>query len=801
MLKSGALLLHLAVAACQFKLHLSETFTGSGEVDISSCPLTYLGRQYTAIRVSLNDSSFMMCSVEDSPDCLKVEGSQGERVSVEILFEETKPGSFIHQARPNINSSSPCLLKVQLQDETNGTYLTIITYNFGHQGVQLFNITNLYNQTHVNLSAVIGNTSAFSLFLNTSEVEGGLILDVSGCRTSDVILFSGSSRFVEEECLKISCSSAAELRVDSTCGPTEVCRRNFGCAPRPSVCSVTGSTVIDFLGRVHAVTNRCVYRLVQGANFQLLAGFQERRRQNVMFLDHLILQLEEPDVVLYLGQGGHVEVNNETLDLDATVQLVHGMALSKDRTGVTAEVPSANITIYFDGNTLHVAGTPSAVEGLCGDPGSSSQTTTLSAEISSFHSLSGCEVEFTDTSTDTTDCNATTEHCSLLKQHPFFIYNLFIDPEPYITACTNILCNYPMVDGLRCQFMEAYTKTCDLQSGNILGDWRPAVSCPSVPEPNCLDRYCSDHEFCGEEDGQTRCMCRALFASNYRAANTLGEPAVCTQDSASVTLIGCLLEDRGVDLTSLHLQDKTCKGQVDSETHMVTFHFDLNKTCGMRVVTNESQIIYQNTIMSGGSLLDGVIYRHSQVLIDFSCYFERPAVNTVAFKVKDSSVVLKVVSGFLNYTLMMNAYTDPDRTQLVDPTSGVELNQKVWVELAAEGLDDAMVAIVIDSCWATSQPSLNGSLKHELISDGCPNSKDRTVEMNNNGAGTSASFSFSMFQFIGSEDGVNLHCKLKLCIKQGNSCTQVCGRGRTRRSIRRQFAEMNPALISLTWTL
>lgn len=70
--------------------------------------------------------------------------------------------------------------------------------------------------------------------------------------------------------------------------------------------------------------------------------------------------------------------------------------------------------------------------------------------------------------------------CSLLKQAPFYIYNLVTDPEPYITACTNTLCNYPMVDGLGCQFIEAYAKSCRLQLGKKLTDWRPAVSCRKI---------------------------------------------------------------------------------------------------------------------------------------------------------------------------------------------------------------------------------------------------------------------------------------------------------------------------------
>lgn len=59
-----------------------------------------------------------------------------------------------------------------------------------------------------------------------------------------------------------------------------------------------------------------------------------------------------------------------------------------------------------------------------------------------------------------------------------------------------------------------------------------------------------------------------------------GEPAFCYQDSASVTLVGCLLEDKGINLTALHLNDETCKGEVDPVNHTVTFSFNATEDCG-----------------------------------------------------------------------------------------------------------------------------------------------------------------------------------------------------------------------------
>lgn len=83
-----------------------------------------------------------------------------------------------------------------------------------------------------------------------------------------------------------------------------------------------------------------------------------------------------------------------------------------------------------------------------------------------------------------------------------------------------------------------------------------------------------------------------------------------------------------------------------------------------------------------------------------------------------SSIVQRIVTGIWNYTLRMNAYIDGSHTTLVEPTSVVELNQRIWMELSTEGLDDQSMAMVINSCWATNQPLGNDTMRYDLIING-----------------------------------------------------------------------------------
>lgn len=168
-----------------------------------------------------------------------------------------------------------------------------------------------------------------------------------------------------------------------------------------------------------------------------------------------------------------------------------------------------------------------------------------------------------------------------------------------------------------------------------------------------------------------------------------------------------------------------------------------------------------------------------------------------------SSLSQKIASGQWIYNLTMTVYTDPDSKDPIQSGTEIQLDQTIWVELKTDGLDEQIVAVT-DSCWATDQPSPSGSLRYDLIIKGwatqkcswwpnlclccwwtvpvmsaflflssCPNPADQTVKVEDNGVGTSNRFSYSTFRFSGQSDNIYLHCRVKLCVTQGNACVPV----------------------------
>ncbi|XP_044204526.1 uromodulin-like [Thunnus albacares] len=584
----------------------------------------------------------------------------------------------------------------------------------------------------------------------------------------------------------------------STCGAMDLCQGDNQCV----LCTVTGPTVIDIHGHLNSVQDRCAYDLMETKSIPDLkvhATFKERRRTDVSFLDSVILQLDGPGVNINLEQGGRVLVDNVKMTLNATAQLVHGVELSKDQDGVTAKMSHLKylMTVFFDGSTaqIHIKGPRGQVppvEGLCGNSNRS-----FSEEKASDYSPTDCEVQHEDPSNSTIRCQIMTGRCNLLKEAPFTACHSHVDPQPYTTACSNTLCKYPAVDGLDCQFLEAYVRACSLYSSNTPTGWRTKAICS---ESLCQDRFCSAHEFCGQDihTSETRCHCRAVFASTYRSQNTLGE-AVCNETSRSINLVGCLLGDKGIQYSDLHLYDKTCRAEIDNVTHMVTIGFD-SKTnpCGTMVRLDENgNIVNKNGI---------IVETTKQELMDFTCPFVIPEIKidfSVGIKVNSansSTVIQYVTSGVWNYTLTMKAYTDAGRTQLVDSNTELHLDQKVWFALETDGLDSEIISLVTQSCYATSEPSPDASLRYDLIIDGCANAADKTVQVERNGDGTSSYFSFNMFEFYGQNGQVYLHCKLNLCVKEGNTCAPSCNpTSRTRRSTRYKYADEKPAILIMAW--
>ncbi|XP_041841999.1 uncharacterized protein LOC121640352 [Melanotaenia boesemani] len=775
-----------------------ETFTVNQELDISSCILTYYQQTYSKLYTNFTEDGFVICfdgffNPQTSQDCIVGPKPSDDQVIYTLLQPDSTYESAVQQNVATISNNMTCSVKFEIV--VNGNNVAITLSSFGSETALEFSSTSeVPMNCEVKVNAGVAETLAADTVLPNAYT------DISGCRISEGGIKPGATKSFSTTCTTASCSIARSLTTTG-CSNQERCDGNGVCLVM-NTCTVTGPTIIDIQGTYNSVGDRCVYTLVPDSwvsGFGILVEFRERRRTDVSFVDSLTLRFTNLNTNIVLKTDGEVLVNGSPQTVNSTVHNIQDIELSKDHTGVLVKMTLSgqHISVSFDGTMaqIHAEGPAgSSMGGLCGDSSSFS-----SAKLSS-ESLPGCDTQYTEPADATINCTAMTELCNILRDPSFSSYNEVLDPAPYITACSETLCKYPAMDGLRCEFMWAYARAFSLRN-NTLEDWWPKAMC-NPPNSICQDRFCSDHEFCGMKySGLPGCLCRAIFASSYKESNTLANPVICTPNTTSISLVGCLLEENNINYTRLNLIDETCKGEMDQESHLVTFSFNTSNTCGALITTNKTQVNYENIIM-GQNRSSSLIFRRDQFNVHFSCAHAHKAEATaVTFRIKDNSVVQQMACGEFNYTVNMKTYSDPERTQLVDLTTDVKLDQRIWMLVDTEGLDGKNVVIVLDYCWATSHLSYSSGLKHYLIYNSCANPNDTTVSVETNGEDVFSTFSFNMFQFVGCSGDIYIHCKIRLCVLEGpGACVPDCSGGaRKRRSAHPSFEPDDSGFVTMAW--
>ncbi|XP_022525156.2 alpha-tectorin-like [Astyanax mexicanus] len=307
----------------------------------------------------------------------------------------------------------------------------------------------------------------------------------------------------------------------------------------------------------------------------------------------------------------------------------------------------------------------------------------------------------------------------------------------------------------------------------------------------CSAVNCTAREECKARSGIYGCAC-ANNNPRFNAA-TFDAYNYCNSSSGVLSLSRCELFEAGFPSDFLHLNDPSCGGDIQDDR--VVFTFDNKfRICGTTMQSNSTHFIYENTVRVAGGVSSGsVISRDSWLDMKFSCVY--PLIQSISMSMSihaSGSVVSKILPGTESaYQLRLVTYSD---SSFITPYSGnitIEVNQQVFIAVEADGIDSSQFATVLDSCWATPYNDINYPVRWDLIINECPNEKDGTVEVLQNGIWTASHFSFRMFTFTGISNNIFLHCQVHLCPRMSGQCSQPCNknddddqfRGRRRRSV------------------
>ncbi|KAL7857411.1 hypothetical protein SRHO_G00163100 [Serrasalmus rhombeus] len=318
------------------------------------------------------------------------------------------------------------------------------------------------------------------------------------------------------------------------------------------------------------------------------------------------------------------------------------------------------------------------------------------------------------------------------------------------------------------QFRIQAASTADLSRTSNVG--RPGRWAFRVDACGVLN--CTENEVCVARSGVYGCAC----ANNNPRFNPDNFDATesCDGTNRSVSVSRCQLFEAGFPAEVLHLNDPSCKGV--AQDGRLVFHFDDN-TCGSILEVNSTNFIYKNSIQSLSSLGPrSVVSRDSWLNLNFSCVY--PLIQSISapmtFQAINSVINKNLPGAEGTYQIRMVPYSDASFTSPFSGTVTLQVNQQVFIAVEVDGVDSHVFSTVLDNCWATPYNDPNHYIRWDLITNECPNAKDGTVQVLQNGVSISSHFSFRMFTFTGVSDSFYLHCRVHLCQVNGGHCALPC---------------------------
>ncbi|XP_051001079.1 pancreatic secretory granule membrane major glycoprotein GP2 [Acomys russatus] len=301
---------------------------------------------------------------------------------------------------------------------------------------------------------------------------------------------------------------------------------------------------------------------------------------------------------------------------------------------------------------------------------------------------------------------------------------------------------------------------------------------PSTALKNC-EVPCRPEEECVFQDDYWACVCRQGL--NISDTQSLEPQLDCGANEIKVKLDKCLLGGLGFkEEIVAYLNDRNCSRIMQNEpNNWVSMTIPVVAShCGNILESNRTYAIYTNTLF----LATDFIIRDFLVNVNFQCAY--PLDMKISLETALQPIVSSLnidVGGAGEFTVRMALFQDQSYTQPYEGAKVVlPVESMLYVGAILERGDTSKFKLLLKNCYATPSEDRNDPLKYFIIRNSCPNQRDSTISIEENGVSSESRFSVQMFMFAGNYDLVFLHCEVYLCDSTHEQCKPLCSTSRLR---------------------
>ncbi|XP_061754985.1 alpha-tectorin [Nerophis ophidion] len=657
------------------------------------------------------------------------------------------------------------------------------------------------------------------------DCGGGLPDCVEGCHCDQGYVVNGKSCILPQDCgcytdgkyyepkqlfwnadcsKRCRCIGRNLIQCDPRrCKADEECALRHGVrgcfARRSSQCVVSGGGVFKtFDGASLRLAASCSFVLstnchkLPDLSFQLIANFDKGGAPNLTTISHIYLYINEENILI---SGNTIKVNGTPVSVPFVTGLMTRLSTSEGF--VDIDSPQDIQVRYNRFNALSITMGQRMQDKLCGlcgnfngDPGDDYITSTGKAAASALELAQSWKTNGMQNRCDVTQYVSLAQSCAntavqalqgddaclkLTEPKGFFqpCHGL-LDPRPYYQSCYLDGC-YNQRKAQVCGSLAAYAEACR-SMGTLTTRWITQENCSEWIYDPCATETCTNFT-CEQENGGDLCGCPELPSSPGGGDDVIEAEVTCRHARMEVSISKCKLFQLGFERGDVRINDEHCAA-MEGEDY-ISFHINNTKGhCGSIVQSNNTHIVYKNTVwIESVNNTGNVITRDKTINVAFSCAYEldlRISLETVLKPIL-SVINLALPTQGGNFITKMALYKNSTyRHPYREGEAVLSTRDILYVGVFVDGADENQLHLVVNTCWATPSRNSSDRPRYVIIERGCPNVKDNTIGMAENGVSLTCRFHVTVFKFIGDYDEVHLHCDVSLCDADRSACKVNC---------------------------